>query len=80
MPDFYLDLVIPKVLQSMGWWLDTVDLKAAKPQIRFWIYASLWDLTWFACEGEATDLGESMTVIMGVSKFIRLNFYLISSF
>lgn len=47
--NFYFDLVIFKVLQSIVWWLDTVGSRAAKPQVRFCIFASLWD--WILCDG-----------------------------
>lgn len=47
--NFYFDLIIFKVLQSMEWWLDTVDSKIAKPQVWFCNYASLWDL--ILCDG-----------------------------
>lgn len=42
--NFYFDLVILKVLHSIVWCLDTVGSKAAKPRVRFCIFASLWGL------------------------------------
>lgn len=41
--NFYFNLIFFKVLQSMGWWLDIIDSKIAKPQVWFWICASLWN-------------------------------------
>lgn len=55
--DFYLDSSISKVLQSMGYCLGTVGLKAAKVQVSFLIYASLWGSRSFAYFREVTDFG-----------------------
>lgn len=56
MSDFYLYLATSKVLQSMGYCLGTVGLKAAKSQVSFLIYAS-WDLTSFVYYRKVTNFG-----------------------